>query len=155
MSGAGAARGVVGGSAGRRRAARRALAGSGGGGERGPTGEDGEADEVVGGRDQVAGHPGALQAPAARAPEAADGLHPAEDLLDPGPDALTHGVAGVAGRPAVDRAGAVGRVLRDVRGDLPPAHVGHEVGGVVLLVGPDRPGWKPRSRAWSSMTGAA
>src|SRR5262249_28097496 len=53
-----------------------------GGGERGPAGEGGQADEVIGDRDRVAGHPGALRAAVARAPEAPDRLHPAGALLD-------------------------------------------------------------------------
>ena len=40
-------------------------------------------EQVVGGPHQVGGETGPLYAPIARAPEAADRLDPAEDLLDP------------------------------------------------------------------------
>ena len=70
-----------------------------------------------------------------RSSEVADGLHPAEDLLDPLADSLADGVAGVAAssgrrwRPR-RRAG----VLRDVRRDAALAAVRDEVARVVALV---------------------
>src|SRR5918911_959578 len=105
---------------------------SGGRGERASVrGQAAEADEVVGGGDEVAGQAGAGDAPVAGPAEAADGLHPAEDLLDPLPDPLADGIAGVAGRAAVDGAAAVARVLGDVRGHLAAPDGGHAVPGVV------------------------
>src|SRR5919204_2360963 len=71
----------------------------------------GEADEVVGGRDQVADQAGALDPAVAGPAQAADGLDPAEDLLDPFPCALAERVAGPAGGPPVDGAAAFGGVL--------------------------------------------
>src|SRR5437870_4504636 len=103
--GAGLAAGAVARSGGWRWDAARRARRSGGGWESTAAGEGRETDEVVGGRDQVAGHPGALQAPVARPAEAADRFEPPEDLLDPRPDSLTDGVARVAGGSSVDRAG--------------------------------------------------
>ena len=44
------------------------------------------SDEVVSGADEVSGKLGALEASEARSAEAADDLHPAEDLFDPFPN---------------------------------------------------------------------
>src|SRR5688500_10152687 len=46
-------------------------------------------------------------------PEQADALHPAKRLLDLFPFALTDRVAGVPGRPRIDIAPAIDRVLRN------------------------------------------
>src|SRR5215207_7260943 len=74
-----------------------------------------QADEVVGGGGQVCPTLVARQAPVAQLAPAADGLGPAEDLLDPLADALAEGIAGMAGGAAVDRAAAAAGVLGDVR----------------------------------------
>ena len=78
------------------------------------------------------------QRPAAMAQlaQAADGLHPAEALLDQLALPLTDGVAGMARRAAIDRAAAgARRVLRDMRRDVHRAQLGDEVARVVRLVG--------------------
>ena len=72
------------------------------------------AYQVVGGRHQVAGQPGTVHAPVARAPQAAHGLHPAEDLLHPLAQAEAHGVAGMTRRATID--GRVLLLLGDMRG---------------------------------------
>src|SRR5689334_19462956 len=114
--------------------------GSGGSGLAGEaTFEATEADQVVGGGHEVARQAGALDAPETGPSEAADGLHPAEDLLDAFPDPLADGIAGVAGGPAVDGAPPPARVLGDVRGDAARADVGDAVAGVVVLVAAERP----------------
>src|SRR5439155_17384 len=61
--------------------------------------------------------------------------------------ALAHGVARVAGGPAVDRAGAVRGVLRHVRGHAEQPDGGDEVPRVVPLVGSE--GDPPRRRQGS------
>ena len=67
-------------------ASRGTLARSVGSSSSGPLGEDAfeatEADDVVGGGDQVPGQAGAIEPSVARPSEAADRLHSAEDLLN-------------------------------------------------------------------------
>src|SRR5579884_851780 len=84
----------------------------------GLTEQAGEADQVVGCRDQVAREAGAVQAAEARPTEAADRLHPAEDLLHALAHALAEGVAHLARGAAVDGAAAPAGVLGDVGCDL-------------------------------------
>ena len=104
-----------------RRSSVAGLARSGGSGSGGLASMDAfeatEADQVVGGADEIAREGGAVEPSEAGSTEAADGLHPAEDLLDALPDPLADGVAGVAGGPAVDGAPASAGGLGDVRGD--------------------------------------
>src|SRR3954454_12010720 len=78
------------------------LARSGGSGSGGAASLDAfeatEADQVIGGADEIAREGGAVESSEASPTEAADGLHPAEDLLDPLADTLADGVAGMARR---------------------------------------------------------
>src|SRR5229473_8135152 len=77
--------------------------------------ESGDAEQVVGGGHQMGMQLGALEATIASTAQAADGLHPAEDLFDPLADPLTDGVAGMSRGAAAER-GAAGATLiaRDV-----------------------------------------
>src|SRR5216117_2149101 len=68
----------------------------------------------------------------------ADGLEPAEDLLDALPPTLAHPIAAMAGGPPIDRAGALGRVLGDVRRDAEQPNRLDEIPRVVALVSPER-----------------
>ena len=71
----------------------------------------------------------------ARLAVVADGLEPADDLLDALADALADLVPGVARRPLVDLGPAIlGVLLRDVRRNVACAKLGDEVGRVVGLV---------------------
>src|SRR5439155_281772 len=63
----------------------------------------------------------------------ADGLEPAEDLLDALPPTLAHPIAAMAGGPPIDRAGALGRVLGDVRRDAEQPNRLDEIPRVVAL----------------------
>jgi hypothetical protein len=68
--------------------------------------ESRHADEVVGGRHQVRGQLRQSQAEEACSSEAADGLHPAEDLLDPLANSLTDVIPDMTRRSSIDRAAA-------------------------------------------------
>ena len=68
--------------------------------------------------------------------QAADGLHPAKDLFHEFPFPLTHVVARVPRRPAIDRAPA--HLLRHVGRDGSGTHGGNEAHHIVALVRPDR-----------------
>src|SRR5204863_9797039 len=68
----------------------------------------------------------------------ADGLEPAEDLLDALPPTLAHPIAAMAGGPPIDRAGALGRVLGDVRRDAEQRNRLDGLRRVVALVSPER-----------------
>ena len=88
-----------------------------------------EADQIVGGADEIACEGGAVESSEAGPTEATDGLHPAEDLLNALPDPLADSVAWVARGPAVDGTPASTGVLGDVR-----CHAA--VAGVSVLVAP-------------------
>jgi hypothetical protein len=96
-----------------------------------------DSEQIVGGADQIGVDLYPLAATVARFTQAADGLHPAEDLLDPLAYRLTHRVAGMT-RGAAVKCGAAGATLiaRDVRGDLERAARRDELPGVITLVGP-------------------
>lgn len=64
---------------------------------------------------------------------AADGLGPAEKLLDPLPVLLRQGITLVPRCPSVDCREP--RLLRDMRGDAGSPAIRHEPGSVVCLVG--------------------
>src|SRR6266542_4686695 len=76
--------------------------------------EPGDAHEVVGGHDQVARQFGACHATEARATEATDRLHPAEDLLDALTKPLAQAVADVPRGATVNRTASTAGVLRHV-----------------------------------------
>ena len=65
-----------------------------------------DAQQIVRGADQVRGEAGAFYAAIAGATEVTDGLHPAEDLLDPLANALADRVTGPAGGAQVERRAA-------------------------------------------------
>src|SRR5216683_5037273 len=98
--------------------------------------ESGDAEQVVGGGHQIGMQLGALETAIASSAQAADGLHPSEDLFDPLADPLTDRVAGMTRGAAAER-GAAGATLiaRDVRGDLERAARRDELARVVTLVG--------------------
>src|SRR5216684_5833359 len=81
-----------------------------------------DADQVVGGGDQIAGQSRPLQAEKARAAEATHRLHPAEDLLHAFADALADGIAGVARGTPINRTPTPARVLGYVWRDVAFAH---------------------------------
>src|SRR6266516_1791468 len=97
-----------------------------------------DADQVVGGGDQIAGQSRPLQAEKARAAEATHRLHPAEDLLHAFADALADAIAGVPRGTPINRTPTPARVLRDVRRDVALAHLRNEALGVVVLVATQR-----------------
>src|SRR5260370_42657227 len=70
----------------------------------------------------------------------ADGLHPAEALLDQLPLLLADRVARMAGRAGIDRTATLRRlgILGDMRGDPHLAEQVHEAFRVVVLVAADR-----------------
>src|SRR5260370_7162240 len=63
-----------------------------------------------------------------------DCLHPAEDLFDALALLLAHGVTGMTSGPAVNGTGAIGVVLRDMRGDIHAPASMNEVFRIVVLV---------------------
>ena len=103
-----------------------------------------DPQEVVGRADQVGGETGPLDAPIARAPEVADRLDPAEDLLDPLAHALAHRVARPTGGAQVERRAArPPLILRHVGSDLERAAARHERRRVVALVAGHRDPARP------------
>src|SRR5512147_2500540 len=81
-----------------------------------------QADEVVGGKGEGEGHARPIEPAEPGLAQAADGLQPAEDLLDPFTLSLAHRVARMAGGAAVDRGVTAGGrrlvgILRHVGGD--------------------------------------
>ena len=92
--------------------------------------ESGDSEQVVGGSHQIGMQLGAVEAAIASTAQAADGLHPAEDLFDPLAYPLAHRVAGMTRSAAVE-CGAAGATLiaRDVRGDLERAARRDELAG--------------------------
>src|SRR5437016_12705214 len=72
-------------------------------------------NEVVDGQGKGKHPVHAAGPPVTGLPHQADGLEPAEDLLDALSPTLAHPVAAMAGGPPIDRAGALGRILSDVR----------------------------------------
>ena len=94
-----------------------------------------EAEQVVGRADQCSRKLRPAAALEARVPNAAEGLHPAEDLFDQLPLSLTDALAGVPCRAGVDgRSSSSIARLRDVD----RATIAHEVRGVVARVAVDR-----------------
>ena len=65
-----------------------------------------DPEQVVRGTHQISSETGPRDPSIAAATEVADGLHPAEDLLDPLADALANGVSGPAGSAQVKRRAA-------------------------------------------------
>jgi hypothetical protein len=97
-----------------------------------------DAQQVVRGGEDIGGDLVGSEADEASLAEVADGLDPAEDLLDSLAHALANGVADVPGRPLVDvRVSPLGDVLRDVRRDDALATVLDEVARVIALVAGD------------------
>ena len=93
-----------------------------------------QADQIVGGRHQIARQVREGEPPIACAAEPAHGFHPPEDLFYSFANPLAHGIAGVAGRPPIDGAAAFPPgVLSDVRGDASHPLIGHARGRVVVL----------------------
>src|SRR5213594_4645433 len=122
----------------RPRRARVALSETGVGRSYGRGREGPDADQVVG-REGKRKHPvHTAGAPVPRLAHQADGLEPAEDLLDALAAALAHAVAGMPRGATVDRAGPIGRVLRHVRGHAQQPDRGDEIPRVIALVGPER-----------------
>jgi hypothetical protein len=65
--------------------------------------ESGDSEQVVGGSHQISMQLSAVEAAIASTPQAAHGLHPAEDLFDPLAYPLTHRVADMTRRVALPR----------------------------------------------------
>src|SRR6266571_1350790 len=76
-----------------------------------------QADQVVGGGDEVTRQTGPVDAPIPGAPESTDGLHPTKDLLNPLADPLAHAIAGMPGGSSINRAAPTTGVLSNVRRD--------------------------------------
>src|SRR2546428_5567826 len=103
-----------------------------------------DAHQVVG-REGKRKHPvHAAGAPVPRLAHQPHPLEPAEDLLHAFAPALTHRVSGMAGGPAVERAGAARGVLRPLRGHAPQAGGGGENPRVRPPVRPPRDAPPPR-----------
>src|SRR4029453_7270897 len=100
--------------------------------------EFGQFDEIVGDHRQGKFEIELLEATQHRPRQSPDGLAPAEWLLDLLALALADVIARMAGGAAVDGGAAMALVLRDVRGHLQGAHVGHEVSRIEAFVGTDR-----------------
>src|SRR4030067_600008 len=96
-------------------------------------------NEVVGGHRHLRPHLVASQPDEAELPPSSHRFHPAEDLLHTFTPALAPAVAGVARRPAVNRAppSLSRRVLGHVRRDPTPPTASHEALGVVRAVSRD------------------
>jgi len=92
------------------------------------------AEKVVGSAYEVGCELGPFDSAESRFAKAADGLHPAEDLLDPLSYLQTDGVAGMSRGSRVERRAASGGVLRDVWRDVAIATGLHEVSRIVALV---------------------
>src|SRR5437870_7847784 len=105
-------------------------------------GQSGDADQVVGCRDQISRKAGPLQTPEARATEATHGLHPAEDLLHPFADTLADAIPRMACCSTIDGTPSPAGVLCHVRRDVALTHVRHELLGVIVLVPAPRLGSK-------------
>src|SRR5450755_2246178 len=91
----------------------------------------GQPDEVIGCHCQGKLEPQACGSAQHGPGEPADGLAPAERLLGSFALLLTDRVTRVACRASVDRRGAVGRVLRDVRRDVEVAQIVDEITRIV------------------------
>src|SRR5262252_691047 len=92
------------------------------------------AEKVVGGAYEVSGKLCPLEPAEACSSKAADGLHPAEDLLDTLSYLQTDGITGMPRRSFVDRRAASRGVLREVRRDVAIATRLHEVSGIIAFV---------------------
>src|SRR3954452_22207369 len=90
----------------------------------------GEADQVVGGRGEGETPSDTLEPTMAGLAQTTRDFDPAEGLLDALADTLAQGIAGVAGRAAIDGRGAVGRVLGHMRGDVHLPQLRHVSGYV-------------------------
>ena len=95
-----------------------------------------QPDQVIGGggEGELPIHQGDAAMP--ELAQAADGLHPAEDLFHEFSFPLTHVIARMPRGPTVDRTPA--DLLRHVGRDVLDAHVGNEARHIVALVRPDR-----------------
>src|SRR5262249_60974056 len=82
--------------------------------------------------------PPALDPAVTRLAKQPDRLGPAEDLLHALPLLLTDGIAGMAGRPAIDRTAAVRGVLGHMGRDLALPQGRDKARRVVALVGAER-----------------
>src|SRR5215210_2009248 len=102
---------------------------------RGPRQQVPQADQVVGRRGEGHDPIDELSAAVPELPQATDGLHPAEDLLDQLPLLLTDGVTGLPGGAAVDRTAF--RLLGDVRRDTEGADLGDKTADVEALIATD------------------
>lgn len=67
-----------------------------------------------------------------------DRLQPAEDLFNPFALLLTHGVAGMASGPPINRTGTVRRMLGHMRRDLQRSQILDKLVGVIVLIAPQR-----------------
>ena len=95
----------------------------------------GQSGEVVGGhcQDEARSHP--LDATIDGLGHAADGLGPAEGLLNPLSVPQGEGITFMAGGAPID--GGIPRFLRDMRGNTGMPEIPDKVGTVVSLVGPE------------------
>src|SRR5438132_1219482 len=94
-----------------------------------------DSEQIVGGADQIGVHLHALAATVARFAQTADGLHPAESLLDSFPHPLTDRITRMPGGARVERGTPRPRViLCHVRSDLECAARRDEAVSIVALV---------------------
>src|SRR5262249_35091700 len=102
---------------------------------RGPREQGPQPDQVVRGGSERHDPVDQLAAAVPQLAQTADGLHPAEDLLNQLPSLLADRVAGVPRRPPINRAAF--DLLRHVRCDTTRTDVRHEAGDVETLVAAD------------------
>src|SRR5271154_1544809 len=98
----------------------------------------GDANEVVGGRGQYEEPLHQVSSSMACLAQPADGLDPAERLLDPLALDRADAIAGMTGGARIDGRTAIGVVLRDMRRAATFATAGNKLGSVIILVGSDR-----------------
>src|SRR5437764_5396911 len=102
---------------------------------RGPREQCSQANQVVGGRGKGDVPIDEVAAAMPQLPQPADGLHPAEDMIDQLTSLLTDRIARVTACTILDR--TLLHLPRDVRGDAACAHRRDKARDVVALVATD------------------
>src|SRR5262245_171860 len=96
------------------------------------------SNEVVRRRHQIRRQLGQMQADEARSAKAADGLHPAKDLLDALALLLADRIPSMPRGAPINGAASPTRVLGHMRRDVAGAEIGHTLARVVALVASQR-----------------
>jgi len=94
-----------------------------------------DSEQIVGGANQIGLHLHPLADTVARFAQTADGLHPAEGLLDSFTDPLADRISRLTGGPRVECGTSGTRlILRHVRGNVECPTGDDEVAGVLTLI---------------------